>query len=172
MRRLLSEDLKLLASFEMIRTRMKRDLTLMNDITSSTTTIKRTYVVLTHDVRLSSVNRLNQNATIEKIVRQNNTLHKNIDILRVAWTKKVINQRKEFFSLIIKIVSSEMTNRLIKEGLLNEHTHLVSPGLKLSMRRKNDEEAQIKHHMKKQIDSARRNAARHKREAECEKANK
>jgi hypothetical protein len=40
------------------------------------------------------------------------------------------------------------------------------------MRRKNDEEAQIEHHMKKQIDFARRDVARHKREAECERANK
>ncbi len=31
--------------------------------------------------------------------------------------------------------------------------------LKFSMRRKSDEEAQIEHHMKKQIDSARRNVA-------------
>ncbi len=125
MRRLFSEDLKLLASFEEIRTRMKKDLTLMNDIISSTTTMRRTYVVLAHDVRLSSVNTFNQKATIEKIVKQNNTLHKNLDILRVAWTKKIINQRKKFFSLIIEIVSSKMTNRLIKKKLLNEHTHLV-----------------------------------------------
>ncbi len=40
------------------------------------------------------------------------------------------------------------------------------------MRRKNDEEAQIEHHMKKLIDSARRDVAWHKREAECEKTNK
>jgi hypothetical protein len=125
MRRLFSEDLKLFASFEEIRTRMKRNLTLMNDIISSTMTMKRTYVVLTHDVRLSSVNTLNQKTTIEKIVKQNNTLHKNLDILRVAWTKKIINQRKKVFSLIIEIVNSKMTNRLIKEELLNEHTHLV-----------------------------------------------
>jgi hypothetical protein len=84
MRRLFNENLKLLASFEEIRTRMKKNLTLMNDIISSTTTMKRTYVVLTHDVRLSSVNTLNQKTTIEKIVRQNNTLHKNLNILRVA----------------------------------------------------------------------------------------
>jgi hypothetical protein len=125
MRRLFSENLKLLASFEEIRTRMKKDLTLMNDIISSTTTIKRTYVVLTHDVRLSSVNTFNQKTTIEKIVKQNNTLHKNLNILWVTWTKKIINQRKKFFSLIIEIINSKMTNRLIKKELLNEHTYLV-----------------------------------------------
>ncbi len=37
---------------------------------------------------------------------------------------------------------------------------------------KSDEKAQIEHHMKKQIDSARRNVARHRRETKCEKANK
>jgi mevalonate kinase len=58
-RRLFSENLKLLASFEEIKTCMKKNLTLMNDIISSTTTMKRTYVVLTHDVRLSSVNTFN-----------------------------------------------------------------------------------------------------------------
>jgi hypothetical protein len=125
MRRLFNEDLKLLANFEEIRTRMKRDLTLMNDITSSTTTMRRIYVVLAHDVRLSSVNTLNQKATIEKIIKQNSTLHKNLNILRITWTKKIINQRKMFFSLIIEIINSKMTNRLIKEELLNEHTHLV-----------------------------------------------
>jgi hypothetical protein len=52
-------------------------------------------------------------------------LHKNLDILRVAWTKKIINQRKKFFFLIIEIVNSKITNRLIKEELLNEHTHLI-----------------------------------------------
>jgi hypothetical protein len=52
-------------------------------------------------------------------------LHKNLDILRVTWTKKIINQRKKFFSLIIEIVSSKMTNCLITKELLNEHTHLV-----------------------------------------------
>jgi hypothetical protein len=125
MRRLFSENLKLFASFEEIKTRIKKNLTLMNDIISSTTTMKRTYVVLTHDVRLSSVNTFNQKATIEKIVQQNNTLHKNLNILRVAWTKKIINQRKKFFSLIIEIVNSKMTICLIKKKLLNEHTHLI-----------------------------------------------
>ncbi len=84
MRRLFSEDLKLLANFEEIRTRIKKNLTLMNDIISSTTTMKRTYVVLTHNVHLSSANTFNQKATIEKIVKQNSTLYKNLNILRVT----------------------------------------------------------------------------------------
>jgi hypothetical protein len=40
------------------------------------------------------------------------------------------------------------------------------------MRRENDQEAQIEHHMKKQIDFARRDVARYKRDAECKEMNK
>ncbi len=40
------------------------------------------------------------------------------------------------------------------------------------MRRENDEETQIEHYMKKQIDFARSNIAKYKREIECEKTNK
>ncbi len=84
MRCLFNENLKLFISFEKIKTRMKRDLTLMNDIISFTTTMKRIYVVLTSDVRLNNVNTLNQKTKIDKIIKQNNTLHKNLIILRVT----------------------------------------------------------------------------------------
>ncbi len=83
MRRLFNEDLKLFASFEEIKTRMKRNLTLMNDIISLMTTMKRIYVVLTHNIHLNNVNTFNQKTTIEKIIKQNNILHKNLNILRV-----------------------------------------------------------------------------------------
>jgi hypothetical protein len=122
--RLCNEDLKLFANFEEIKTRMKRDLTLMNNIISSTMTMKKTYIVLTYDVRLNSVNTFNQKTMIEKIIKQNDTLHKNLNILQITWIKKIINQRKKYFSLIIEIVNSKMMNSSIKK-LLNEHTHLI-----------------------------------------------
>jgi hypothetical protein len=40
------------------------------------------------------------------------------------------------------------------------------------MKCKNDEQTSIEHHMKKQINSARREVARRKREIKCEKTNK
>jgi hypothetical protein len=52
-------------------------------------------------------------------------LHKDLNIVRVAWTKKTERLRKEHFSLIIEFVSSEMTNRLIKDDLLNDYSHRV-----------------------------------------------
>jgi Mg2+ and Co2+ transporter CorA len=82
-RRLLSDDLKLLARFEKTKKRMKQDKELLHDITSSTTAMRRTYVVLTHDVRMSNVNTFNQQTTINQIVKQNSSLHKNLNIVRV-----------------------------------------------------------------------------------------
>jgi hypothetical protein len=85
-------------------------------------TMKRTYVVLTYDVRLSSVNTLNQKTTIEKIIKQNSTLHKSLNILRVAWTKKVINQRKKNFFSDYRDRQFENDESLNKRKLV-ERTH-------------------------------------------------
>ncbi len=73
-KRLLNDDLKLLARFEKTRKRMKQDKELLYDITSSTTTMRRTYVVLAHDVRMNNVNTFNQQKIINQIVKQNNSL--------------------------------------------------------------------------------------------------
>jgi hypothetical protein len=52
-------------------------------------------------------------------------LLKNLNIVRVIWTKKIERLRKKHFSLIIELVSSEMTNKLIKDDLLNDYSHRV-----------------------------------------------
>jgi hypothetical protein len=52
-------------------------------------------------------------------------LHKNLNIVRIIWTKKIERLRKEHFSLIIELVNSETTNRLIKNELLNDYFHRV-----------------------------------------------
>ncbi len=72
-----------------------------------------------------AVNTLNQQTIIRNIIKQNNILHKNLNIVRVVWIKKNANQRKKFFSLIIEIISAEMINRLIKKELLDDYTHFI-----------------------------------------------
>jgi hypothetical protein len=82
-KRLFSDDLKLFARFEKTKEKMKQDKKLLHDITSSTTAMRRTYVVLAHDVRMSNVNTFNQQTIINQIVKQNSNLHKNLNIVRV-----------------------------------------------------------------------------------------
>jgi hypothetical protein len=52
-------------------------------------------------------------------------LHKNLNIVRVIWTKKIERLRKEHSSLIIELVNSVTTNKLIKDELLNDYSHWV-----------------------------------------------
>jgi hypothetical protein len=82
-KRLFNDDLKLLARFEKTKERMKQNKELLHDITFSTTAMRRTYVVLTHDVRMSNVNTFNQQTIINQIVKQNNNLHKDLNIVRI-----------------------------------------------------------------------------------------
>jgi uncharacterized protein (UPF0128 family) len=81
---LFDDDLKLLANFEKTRERMKQNKEFLYDITLSTITIRRTYVVLTHDVRMSNVNTFNQQKIINQILKQNNNLHKDLNIVCVV----------------------------------------------------------------------------------------
>jgi uncharacterized pyridoxamine 5'-phosphate oxidase family protein len=80
---LFNDDLKLFARFEKTKERMKQNKKLLHDITFSTTAMRRTYVVLTHDVRMSNVNTFNQQIIINQIVKQNNNLRKNLNIVRI-----------------------------------------------------------------------------------------
>ncbi len=59
-KRLLNDDLKLLARFEKTKEKMKQNRELLHDITFSMTAIRRTYAVLAHDVRMINVNTFNQ----------------------------------------------------------------------------------------------------------------
>jgi hypothetical protein len=80
-KRLFNDDLKLFARFEKTKERMKQDKKLLHDITFSTTAMRRTYVVLTHDVRMRNVNTFNQQKAINQIVKQNSSLHKDLNII-------------------------------------------------------------------------------------------
>ncbi len=58
-KRLFNDDLKLLARFEKTKERMKQNKKLLHDITLSTTAMRRTYVVLAHEMRMSNINTFN-----------------------------------------------------------------------------------------------------------------
>ncbi len=58
-KRLLNDNLKLLIRFEKTKERMKQNKKFLHNITFSTTTIRRTYVVLTLYVCMSNFNTFN-----------------------------------------------------------------------------------------------------------------
>jgi hypothetical protein len=81
--------------------------------------------MLTHDVRVVDVQTINQQKTIRRIEKWNEALHSRLKIVKVIWLKNVNNNNKKLTSLIIEIHSAEQSNRLIKNDLLNEYTHLT-----------------------------------------------
>jgi hypothetical protein len=83
-KRLFNDDLKLFARFAKTKEKMKQDKELLHDITLSTTAMRLTYVILMHDIRMSNVNTFNQQKIINQIVKQNNSLHKNLNIVRIV----------------------------------------------------------------------------------------
>jgi hypothetical protein len=52
-------------------------------------------------------------------------LHSKLKIVKVIWFRSVSNNNKKLTSLIIEIYSAELSNKLIKDDLLNEYTHVT-----------------------------------------------
>jgi hypothetical protein len=52
-------------------------------------------------------------------------LHSKLKIVKEIWFRSVNNSNKKLTSLIIEIYSAEQSNRLIKDDLLNEYTHVT-----------------------------------------------
>jgi hypothetical protein len=90
----------------------------------TTSLSRRTFEIMIHEIRITSINTQNQQKTITHIMRQNASMHSNLKIARVIWSKRAkINFDKKYSSLIMKIYNSAMTNRLIQEDILDEYSH-------------------------------------------------
>lgn len=90
-------------------------------IAASASTVRRSYAVMAHGVRVADVDVSNQSEAIMRILSQNHSLHKNAQISRVAWPKKAIELKKPFSSLIIETSAPTTANDFIKNGLIFNH---------------------------------------------------
>ncbi len=124
-RRLSSEDVKMMTRTKKIKKRVIISEIFAKSIASSTYIMRRTFEMLTHDVRVVDVQTINQQKTIRRIEKQNEALHSKLKIVRIVWLKSVSNSSKKLTSLIIEIYSVEQSNRLIRDDLLNEYTHVT-----------------------------------------------
>jgi hypothetical protein len=100
---------------------MKKNRALTYNISFFERTMRRIYFVLAHDMRIKVINDVNQQKIINHVVKQNFNLHKDMNIVKIAWIKKTKRTKKEYAFLIIEFVSAKMTNRLIKDDLLNDY---------------------------------------------------
>jgi hypothetical protein len=82
-RRLFSENIKILTRSTKAKQRLKRNKTLLNDVASTTFLSRRIFEIMIHDVKITSINTQNQQTAIKHIVRQNASMHSNLKIARV-----------------------------------------------------------------------------------------
>ena len=77
---------------------------------------RREFAVLAHGIRISQIQ--NQNQAIQEIYKQNPKLQGSVEIVRVAFTKKILKSGRTTGPLIISVTEPEQANRLIDAGLI------------------------------------------------------
>jgi hypothetical protein len=87
-KRLSSEDIEILTRFVKTKQRLKQNKTLFKDVVITTFLSRRTFEIMIHEIKLTSINTQNQQKTITHIIRQNASLHSNLKIARVIWSKR------------------------------------------------------------------------------------
>ena len=73
-----------------------------------------------HEIKIQNVDVKKQNKTIEKLLKQNETLHKNLNIIKMTRSTNVEKMKKTYFSLIIKTEFLEKINKIIIEEFLKK----------------------------------------------------
>jgi hypothetical protein len=75
---------------------------------------KREFAVVAHGIRVNQV----QGNAIEEIYKQNPRLRGSVEILRVAFSKKLLRSSRTTGPLVISVAEPEQANRLIDTGLV------------------------------------------------------
>ncbi len=74
--------------------------------------------MLIHEVH-TTINMNNQKKIIERLIKNNKRLHKDLKVLRIVWLKKIAKSEKTHSLLIIKITIEVMMNWLMNMSMLN-----------------------------------------------------
>ncbi len=82
-KRLFSEDIKILTRFVKTKQKLKQNKTLFKNVVITTFLSRRTFEIMIHEVRITSINTQNQQKTIAHIIRQNASMYSNLKITRV-----------------------------------------------------------------------------------------
>jgi hypothetical protein len=89
-------------------------------IANSTRIVRRTFAILAHEVRIA-IDTSNQKTAIKRLAKDNARLHEGLEILRIAWPKKVTGSGKAHSSLIMEVATEAMANRLLNVGMLDPY---------------------------------------------------
>ena len=74
-----------------------------------------------YNIRIKKVDTNKQRKEIERLQRLNDSLHKNIKIVKIDWSVKTIKDKKVFSSFLIEIEIAEMANQMLVEGFVIDY---------------------------------------------------
>jgi hypothetical protein len=82
-RRLFSDNIEILTQIVKTKQRLKQNKTLFKNVVMTTSLSRRTFEIMIHEVKITSINTQNQQKTITHIMRQHASMHSNLKIARV-----------------------------------------------------------------------------------------
>ena len=115
-----SEDIALHVMSSKARAVLEKTQTWVKKIASSAHVVRRSFAILAHDVRIT-LNTSNQKMIIKRLIKNNVRLHEDLEMLRIAWLKKIVESEKTHLSLIVKIAIETMMNWLLNVDMLNSY---------------------------------------------------
>ncbi len=118
LRKLESEDIALHAMSSEAWTALEKSQTWIKKIADSAHIVCRSFAILAHDVCIT-LNTSNQKMIIKRLIKDNARLHEDLEMLRIAWFKRVIESEKTHSSFIIEIIIKMMMNQLLDVDMLN-----------------------------------------------------
>ncbi len=120
LRKLESEDITLHVMSSKAQAVLEKFQAWVKKIASSAHVMRRSFVILAHDVRIT-LNTSNQKTIIKRLIKNNARLHEDLEMLRIAWFKKIVESEKTHSSLIVEIAIETMMNRLLDVNMLNSY---------------------------------------------------
>lgn len=122
-RRLPSGDIAIQTVSSEARLALERNPQWAKGIAENASIIRKTFAVLAHGAR-TNLDTSNQGALLTKLHAANQKLHPELEILRVAWPKKVVDSGKAHSSLIVEVATELMANNLLDHGFNDTHREL------------------------------------------------
>ncbi len=118
--KLSSDNISLHAISSDAQANLKKTQMWAKEIANLTCVARRIFAVLTHEVCIT-IDMSNQKKIIERLIKDNARLHKDLKVLRIVWLKKIADSKKTHSSLIVEITIEVIMNQLMNMSMLNSY---------------------------------------------------
>lgn len=120
-RTLRSGDVQIATTGVEVRQKLEKEQSWLKEIAPSAEVVVASYPVRVHGIKVTRVDISDQKRIIADITKQNERLHNNLQITKIAWPKSALQGKLAYASLLVNAASAEEADRIITEGLVIDH---------------------------------------------------